>query len=350
MLKNIEIALRRILLKLLLMFSKKKSADKLNLKPGDDVLVIRLNRIGDGLVTTPLIKVLAESGGFNVYVLADKKNKIVFENNRFIKGIIVFEKGLKGLKKTLREINKRNFKLVIDSHIDISTTVSFLIAGLKTFTISLDKGNGSLYSVTVPPLPEEKYHVVERVLHIADYLNIEYSKENINIIYFPREESLLAVRKEIEKINPEHKFLLGINISAGSDARFWGIENYRRLIKSIERFDIVKIIFCTPWERERAENISLGRVPILAGSFDLFAAEISKLDLLFSPDTSAVHLASAFKVPVFGIYVLYNTTEKEWYPYRSEHRLAITKEPDIKSLKFEEVEKIFIDFLSKFVR
>ncbi len=349
MLKKIEIAARKLLLNILLFFSIKKKPEKIDLKKGDNILIIRLNRIGDALVTTPLIKVLAETGGFNVSVLADAKNKIVFENNPFVKETIVFKKGLAGFRQTIKRLNNLNFKIVIDAHVDVSTTVSFLVASLNAFTLALKKSNAKLYSATLQPLTKEKTHIVERVLRLADYFNLNYSKDNVNIIYKPKEESLTFANKEIQKINPDRKFLLGINISAGSDARFWGVENYKRLIESAEPFDIAIILFCVPWETERAENISEGRIPIFAHKFDELAAEISKLDLLFSPDTSTVHLASAFNVPVFGIYVLYNTTEMPWSPYRSEHELVITREPNFNNLNFEEVKEKFINFLSKFV-
>ncbi len=74
---------------------------------------------------------------------------------------------------------------------------------------------------------------------------------------------------------------------------------------------------------------------------------ISQLNLLLTPDTMAVHLASAFEIPVFGIYVHYNTDELIWSPYKSDFDCVVTKEPNLKNVTFEEVNKKFNPFLEK---
>ena len=349
MLKEIEVALRHFLLNFLLIFSKGRKGTKPELKAGDKILLIRLNRIGDALITTPLIEVLSKFGGFEIFVLADRKNKFVFENNPYVKKIFEFPKGFAGFFRTIKMLNKFNFPLVIDTHPDVSTTVSFIIASLKnTFTLSFAKGNEKIYSETIQILNKEKFRIAEWLLQFADYLNIDYSKKEINITYKPGAESLSFAEKEIAKINPGEKFLFGINISAGSEARFWGIKNFTKLLNSVKGFNVVTIVLCTPSDVEKAEIIAQGRCPILApDTFDKFAAMISKLDLLFTPDTSAVHLASAFKIPIFEIYVKYKITGNEWYPLNTDFDIVTTEEPNFNNLSFEKVEKKFLDFFQK---
>jgi ADP-heptose:LPS heptosyltransferase len=70
--------------------------------------------------------------------------------------------------------------------------------------------------------------------------------------------------------------------------------------------------------------------------FDEFCAAISKLDFLFTPDTSAVHIASAFNIPVFGLYVKYNTNDMIWSPYKSKFECIITTEPNLNTVSFED--------------
>lgn len=349
MLKQIEISLRHFLLKTLLLFSGAKKNLKPDLKKGSKILIIRLNRIGDALVTTPLIKILSETGGFEIFVLADKKNKFIFENNPFVHEVIEFKKGLSAYFNLVQYLNSLNFEIVIDAHPDVSTTVSFIVASLKTFTLGFTKGNEKIYSETITPLPKEKHHIIERLLQFADYLHLTYQPESVNVVYKPKEKSIEAVRKELKTINPENKFLLGINISAGSEARFWGIENYGKLLDLLSNFEVIPVILSSPQDAEKAKIIARNRCYVFnSPDFDSFAAMISFLNFLFTPDTSAVHLASAFEIPMFGIYVKYNTTEKEWYPYRSEYELVVTTEPNFKNLTFETVKEKFLPFLSKF--
>ncbi len=74
------------------------------------------------------------------------------------------------------------------------------------------------------------------------------------------------------------------------------------------------------------------------------------LNLLVTPDTAAVHLASAFYIPVFGIYVQYATEEMIWSPYRSDFEYVLTREPNLKNVTFEEVASELGSFLKKYIR
>ena len=69
--------------------------------------------------------------------------------------------------------------------------------------------------------------------------------------------------------------------------------------------------------------------------------------MLFTPDTSIVHIASAFCKPVFGIYVKYNTKDKIWSPYKSSFDCIITQNPTLENVRFESVIERFIPFLKK---
>ncbi|MDH7605205.1 MAG: glycosyltransferase family 9 protein, partial [Melioribacter sp.] len=140
-----------------------------------------------------------------------------------------------------------------------------------------------------------------------------------------------------------------INISAGSEARFWGIENYKGLIKEIKRYPNTKIIIlCSPQDIHKAEEISENLIPVFYDkSFEKFSAMISKLNLLITPDTSIVHIASAFNVPVFGLYVKYNTNDMIWNPYNTEFECIITEQPTLKNVKLEDTINKLKPFLEK---
>lgn len=84
-------------------------------------------------------------------------------------------------------------------------------------------------------------------------------------------------------------------------------------------------------------------------NFDKFAAGILELDMLFSPDTSAIHIASIKKIPVFGLYVKYKTNDMIWSPYNTDFECVISEETNLNNVTFEEVKKKFIPFLEKYL-
>lgn len=127
MIKKFEQFLRKLLLFFLLSLSNRKKLSKQLpvIKEETKILFIRLNRIGDALVSTPLIEFTKKKTGCIVYVLADKKNYFVFKNNPNIDEVIIFEKGIKSFFNLKKFIKQKEIDILVDLHDDVSTTVSF---------------------------------------------------------------------------------------------------------------------------------------------------------------------------------------------------------------------------------
>ena len=350
--KKIENILKQFLLKLLLKIGSTKSSSNTSLNDFSfsnvkvKILLIRLNRIGDAIITTPLIKLLKDHLDCEIEVLSDIKNHFIFENNPSVDKIIIFEKGLSGILKIRQYINESKFDFIIDTHDDVSTTVSYIIAMTKSqFKFGLKKSNEVIFTNTVKRLDANKHHVVERVLKLSELFGIKQNFENCNTAYFPTDNSLEYVKEFLSSNFKEKRFLFGINISAGSSARFWGVERFQKLLGLLSDKNINIVIISPPPDRRLAENISVGMYPIFSEKeFDKAAALISKVDLLFTPDTSLVHIASAFNVPVFGLYVKYKTDDIIWYPFKSKYEAVITEEPNFDNLEFEQVQNRFMTF------
>ena len=313
--------------------------------------MIRLNRIGDALVTTALIQLLKDNLDCEIEILADRKNHFVFANNSCISKTIIFHKGLLGIFAARKYIAEAGFDVVVDTHDDVSTTVSYIAALAPVrFKFGLRKTNKVIFNKTEERLDGTHYHVIERILQIANLFGIKPNLKNANVIYSPKEASIQFAEVFINKNFNEKRFLIGINISAGSTARFWGIERFQKLLQYLSDKNVNVILISPPNDFELAKNISLERYPIFSESeFDKAAAIVSKVDLFFTPDTSFVHIASAFKVPMFGLYVKYNTTDIIWYPYKSKYDAVITDEPNLENITFDEVIKKFIPFFESLI-
>ncbi len=352
--KKIEIILKNFFLKLLILLFRVKNRDgRITLPENPRILFIRLNRLGDGLVTTPLIKLIKENLNPYILVLADSKNFVAFNSNKNIDKVIVYHKGIKSFFEIINFVKSQKIDLVIDAHDDVSFTVSLLVGCIRTkYKLALKKKNSPLFTHTVPKPDPKSVHVVDRVLAIAAALNLSYNRDEVNIDYNPPSIASHKSDNFIEKRFPEKKFLIGLNISAGSDARFWGVENFRKLEKWLyDNYDVHIIFICSTRDVKHAFQITVHQGNVFfTPDFDEFAAMIGKLDLLFSPDTATIHIASAFKVPVFGLYVKYNTEDMIWSPYRSDFDCVVTKEPNLNNLTFEEVISKLKPFLEKHIK
>lgn len=352
--KKVEIFFKNLFLKwVLLKGRRKKYNEPISLKPGDRIVCIRLNRIGDALVVTPLLHKLKEITGCSITLIADRHNHFVFRNNPDIDEIIVFEKGSKGTKSVIQSLNKGNFKVFLDLHDDVSVTVSFIISKLKINRVAgLEKGNRSLFTDTIPRLDPTKHHVIERSLKIAELFTDGDGKPFTSlgddgvIKYYPTTDNIEVVGRYFESKFPEKKFVVGINISAGSMARYWGTKNFRELIEFLKKKGVEYLLLCSTRDINLALEIDpYSERTYYTPDFGEFAAMIGKIDLLFSPDTATVHLASLHGVPVFGLYVKFDTDDIIWYPYNTRYEAVVTKEPTLKDMRFAKVIEKFEPFL-----
>lgn len=350
MLKKIELLLKKIFTSILHLISKEnQSSEIIRLDENTSVLFIRLNRIGDALISTPLISLIKRKFNPKIFLLADRKNYFVFKNNPHLSNLIVYEKGIKGILSVLKFIKKEKINVLVDLHYDLSTTVSFLMYLARSrYKVGLRKDSLQIYTHSVEQPDPTCNHIIDRVSSLSRIFNINLSNEDLNVEYYPEKNSLKRSVEFISITFPQKKFLLGINISAGSDARFWGKENYKKLLDVLRKYEINILLFADPKDKEIAkEIISEKFIYPITNNFDFFAAGILQLDMLFTPDTSAVHIASIKKIPVFGLYVKYKTNDMIWSPYKTDFDCVLTEEPNLKNVKFDQVINKFIPFFEK---
>ncbi len=350
--KRIESFIKNILLRTLVLLNpiaKKTPLPVFNSK--SNLLFIRLNRIGDALVTTPLLYEIKRQLGCKVYVLADKKNHFVFRNNTSVDEVIIYNKRIKDFFNINQIIKDKSIDAVIDLHDDVSTTVSFIIAISKSkYKFGLKKSNFTIYTHVVEKADPRTHHVIERVLSLSTLFNLQIDKKTISIRYSPTETENEIAATQLKLINPENNFLIGVNISAGSDARFWGVDNFKNLINMLKKYNAKTIIMCFERDLHFANQIvEQSDLYPVTNNFGIFASAVLKLDFLITPDTSVVHIASIKKIPVFGLYVKYNTEDAIWSPYNTEFEFIETEEPTLKNISFEQVQEKLIPFLEKHI-
>jgi ADP-heptose:LPS heptosyltransferase len=338
--KPIERSIKRLLLRGLLFRSRDRKADKSpQFGAGSNLLFIRLNKIGDALVSTPLLKVLKQGLGCTITVVADRRNSFIFEHCPFVDRVIVFRKGLGGMLAVRELTRTESFDAVCDLHDDVSATATFLVAMAESpFKFGLLRETENVYTHTVTRPDPVTTHIVDRIMSLASLFGVTVDPLSVNISYQPTDESMHNARRFLDEFLPDRSFLVGINISAGSAARFWGAERFRKLMAFFEAQQVSIVILSPRHDLELANRIADNRHPVYCTTdFNQFSAMISQLDFLFTPDTSVVHLGSAFEIPQFGIYVKYKTTDMIWSPYRGKFDCVVTEEGSFENLEFEQV-------------
>ena len=128
----IYLRLRNIVLRSLLLFTKAYSSEELSGIDISNVLVVKLDRIGDMVMTTPIFRALKKGWpNAQISVLVNPVNKSAINNNPFIDSIYVYdkEKKHKSLNSKIhffRSIREKEFDLVIDPYLDYELKTSFI--------------------------------------------------------------------------------------------------------------------------------------------------------------------------------------------------------------------------------
>ncbi len=347
--RNIKSFFGKVLLQLFLVLkSSKTNKTKIDLNKKSKVLIIRLGGIEDALVTTPLISILKEKTNCEITVLANNNNHFIFSNNPNVTDIIGFDEDNNEILKTVKQLKKNNYDVLIDTQFDDSSTISFIIGLCSSKNkIAFKKSNQKLFTNTIERT--KSLHIIDEILLLADQFSFSFSKENINVEYFPTLEAKqkainFIIKNKLDKMKP----LVGINISAGSNDKFWGVERFRDLIKFLEKYDVNIIILHSLADKENAEQISRSNSFVFPNeSFNGFAAMINGLDFLFTPDSAAVQLAASKQIPIFILY-LHKETAKKWCPYRSPYDCVITEEHSFLRLSYGKTLNSFITFFEVF--
>jgi ADP-heptose:LPS heptosyltransferase len=82
-------------------------------------------------------------------------------------------------------------------------------------------------------------------------------------------------------------------------------------------------------------------------TFDQFAAFIKRLSFLISPDTSAIHLASAFCIPSVVLYVQSDKALRIWEPYGTDYEVVITDVDDLSTIQVSDVQTSFMKLIER---
>jgi len=216
-----------------------------------------------------------------------------------------------------------------------TSTVIALLAGGK-WNVGIDKDNRYAYDIVVPMLSRKDTHIVDRLAQLMTVFGIQPEREELRIRFSITRKSEQTIDDFIRSSSKSRR-LIGVNISAGSDTRYWGTTKYQALLHLIQDrlgADSIIVLY-KPSDRDRAEEIGKAAPAALLApelNFNEFAALIRRLHVLITPDTSAVHLASAFRIPSVVLYVQSDTNLRIWEPYKTPCEPIVTMVDDLSTI------------------
>lgn len=328
LLKRIELALKKRL----------KNYVSLNLNPivitqPDDVyhlpenckiLLLRQDRIGDVLFSVPTLRALRNkfpAGRIDI-ILSRKNYGVSNALNNYVNKIWIYDKEIISISRLIRQIRKENYDIVVDMFDSPSTTSSFFCKYLRIpLILGIDKENRSSYTHVVPLRDKRSVYVVERIANLLTAFGINPSELDLSLEYVITEKD--KNKAEIRMGAKTKPIRLGINLSGSSNARYWGKENYIHFIREIlKRYDNIEIVIFSTLvfsgiSKDICKKTGVKQAPLTSKVHD-YASMLSTCDIIFTPDTAAVHFASAWKKPCIALYHLVSGEAPiPWHQFKS---------------------------------
>ena len=347
-LKRVELAIRRVFMSSLQFRSRFRKDQKhpiLPLQLPDDptILFLRQDRLGDAIISTPVINELYKKyPDAHFIMLLGENNLGIAELLPINCEVVVYQKKPVADLIMLRKLRKRNIDVLIDLIDNPSSTSSILTAAISAhYSIGIEKANSTSYNITVPLIDRAKFHIARRIAELLRPFGID-----------PESISLRPQLKDIPTERIEGR--LGLVISAGAANRYVPVHINAEIAKGIIEADYASevIILFHPKDRKLADEIisrtADSRIHLAPAThnFSEYARQLKTCEFVISPDTSALHLCSAYGIPVLGLYAPFPPELHYWTPIGVPYQMIISK-PSLESLEVSNVIEHFQKLIEK---
>lgn len=273
------------------------------------VLVIRLDHIGDMVLTTPVFKTLKSNyPDAEVHVLCRSLTKDVIANNPNVDRIIEFDpwwfqrKDAKHGKNrsVIGKLKSENYDIILEPHGDPRNIKLANRIGPKSYKIGYGvRGFGFLLNKVIEYKINK--HIIDRNLELAKPFCSDVGGE---MELFPEKECTNRMKKHLN----QYKKTVIVNPGTGRENKKWENKKWARVIDQLAKDD-VQIILAGNGDEEAKDAAEIKGM-IDAKTIDLInktgiselIALTSLADLVIAPDTGIIHIARALGVPSIGLF------------------------------------------------
>lgn len=300
-------------------------------------LILQLGKLGDVVLTTPLFynlkKLYPDS---KITLICSDYSSGIIENNPYIDNVFKFRKSFSSYVSLFYFLRKNIFDYYIDINPERSSTSKYFLKFVRA-EIKIGFGNNN---------PDFDIHL-ERYKQGNHYTELSTSP----IKYFSNEFEInrtptIFVKTASPKNSKPYIF---VNSSAGKNSRIWEAENYLNLVNRIGmEFDFNIVIDSYRNKELRCELLKLKLSNLYLPDLNLkeLCNMIYNAELIITPDTSVVHIASAYNKNIVCMFNKVDWNIERFYPMSDKAEVLISdSEENLRSITpemiLESVRKIF---------
>jgi heptosyltransferase IV len=334
---------------------------------GYRVLFIRYERIGDMIMATSLIRNIAMSlPGGKVDVLATPMTAPVLEGNPHVGNVLLLDRSsMRSYKQLMQRLRRERYTVMVDGRINnppiFTSTPLLMYAGRARFRVGAGGDRKPrIYNVSVP-----EWNRIDHYIEGSKQLAVPFGVDPASVdwqpeIFLSPEERERADEqwKEAEQLPGTKdtapagivKRLL-VNLSASEPKRRWPDGKFIATLRSARErapnMPIIVIGLPAEWESVQKVANSVRALPVETPRLRDAFALVGAADLVFTPDTSISHAASAFRKPSL---VLLKREHKPYAPWNTPGEIIAWNEAEIHQMPHERVAKTLDKLLTNFGR
>lgn len=328
------------------------------------VLFIRYERIGDMIMATSLIRNIARTlPSGKVDVIATPTTAPVLQGNPHVGTVLVLERSsFRSYGNLMRKLRRERYTVMVDGRINnppiFTSTPLLMYAGRARFRVGA-RGvrEPRIYNVSVP-----EWNRVDHYIEGSKQLAIPFGVDPQLVdwqpeIFLTEEERDWAEerwREARELVTPAAattgvtKRLL-VNLSASEPKRRWPDGKFVVTLQAARarapNMPIIVIGLPVEWESVSEVATAVNGLPVSTPKLRDAFALVGTSDMVFTPDTSISHAASAFRRPSL---VLLKRDHKPYAPWNTPGEVIAWKEDEIHQLPHEQVSEALDRLLRDF--
>lgn len=281
----------------------------------ENILIINFGQLGDVILSLPALSaVRSKFPRAKITALIGKASAELVELSNLVDEKIAVDRvklrdsakmwSLKEILKIAAEIRRRRFDFIIDLHSLSETNLLGYFSGAK-HRLYINRESRSLDFLgnfaPKPPLEDKSKHATDRYLDALKPLGIEGAERFVQIT--PKAADIEKIGRFWQNKVATDRKLVGIFPGAGHPSRRWKLSNFAdaaaRLIRENKSQPIV---FLGPEEvdmRSEIESTFPAETFIVDKlTIPQLAAAMSRLDVLISNDTGAMHVGALVGAPI----------------------------------------------------
>ena len=327
------------------------------------ILFLRYDgKIGDMIVNSLMFREIKKVyPNIKIGVVARGAAIDIIKNNPNVDEIYEYHKDRKKIKDLALKIKEEKYDLLIDfsEMLRVNQMMLINLCGAR-INIGLDRKDWKLFDLSIESGKDFKWteHITNR--YLAYLIKLGLKKESIDISY----DIYLKDEKKYEtffyKIKENKKLIL--NPYGASKHKSFNIETLENIITYLKDKDIAIILVYFGDKYKELEFLEKKYksvyIPKKIESILNTAILIKKSDYVISPDTSIVHIASAFNKKMITVYPpkggKYGIDHLVWAPKSKYNKVIFCKdktgnydEIDINTFDFDEMKEEILKMLEQ---